>query len=125
MLKGGVCSSPLKLSATGVANGSAQVVAPCCFALPLGPPVHKKLSKPLRETRLALISTAGLHDRDDAVFALADATYWVIEGMGLWGVPSYQLSGPDGEADLEVWGQDRLWLVAAEIKRRAAAYHKA
>jgi len=49
-------------------------------ALPLGPPVHKKLSKPLRETRLALISTAGLHDRDDAVFALADATYRVIEG---------------------------------------------
>jgi len=39
--------------------------------------------------------------------------------MGLWGVPSYRLSGPDAEPDLMVWGQDRLWLVAAEIKRRA------
>ena len=44
----------------------------------------------------------------------------MVEGMGLWGVPSYRLSGPDGEPDLEVWGQDRLWLVAAEIRRRSA-----
>jgi 2-hydroxychromene-2-carboxylate isomerase len=44
----------------------------------------------------------------------------MVDGMGLWGVPSYRLSGPDGESDLAVWGQDRLWLVAAEIRRRAA-----
>ena len=44
----------------------------------------------------------------------------MVEGMGLWGVPSYRLCGPDGEPDLAVWGQDRLWLVAAEIRRRAA-----
>jgi 2-hydroxychromene-2-carboxylate isomerase len=43
----------------------------------------------------------------------------MVEGMGLWGVPSYRLTGLDGEPDLEVWGQDRLWLVAAEIRRRA------
>ncbi|WP_164118592.1 DsbA family protein [Sphingorhabdus sp. Alg239-R122] len=43
----------------------------------------------------------------------------MIEGMGLWGVPSYRLSGPDGEPDLAVWGQDRLWLIAAEIRKRA------
>ncbi len=43
----------------------------------------------------------------------------MVEGMGLWGVPSYRLSGPAGEPDLAVWGQDRLWLVAAEIRRRA------
>jgi len=43
----------------------------------------------------------------------------MVEGMGLWGVPSYRLSGPDGEPDLAVWGQDRLWLIAAEIRRRA------
>ena len=42
----------------------------------------------------------------------------MVEGMGLWGVPSYRLAGPDGEPDLAVWGQDRLWLVAAEILRR-------
>ncbi|MDG1112287.1 MAG: DsbA family protein [Pseudomonadales bacterium] len=43
----------------------------------------------------------------------------MVEGMGLWGVPSYRLTGPDDEPDLEVWGQDRLWLIAAEIRRRA------
>jgi 2-hydroxychromene-2-carboxylate isomerase len=44
----------------------------------------------------------------------------MTEDMGLWGVPSYRLSGGNGEADLCVWGQDRLWLVAAEIRRRTA-----
>lgn len=44
----------------------------------------------------------------------------MVEGLGLWGVPSYRLAGPDGEPDMAVWGQDRLWLIAAEIKRRAA-----
>ncbi len=41
----------------------------------------------------------------------------MVEGMGLWGVPSFRLSG-GGEPDLAVWGQDRLWLIAAEIRRR-------
>lgn len=44
----------------------------------------------------------------------------MVEDIGLWGVPSYRLSGPDGKPDLAVWGQDRLWLVAAEIKRRTS-----
>jgi len=44
----------------------------------------------------------------------------MVQGMGLWGVPSYRLCGPEGEPDLEVWGQDRLWLVTAEIRRRAS-----
>jgi 2-hydroxychromene-2-carboxylate isomerase len=40
------------------------------------------------------------------------------EELGLWGVPSYRLRGGEGEVDLCVWGQDRLWLIAAEIRRR-------
>ncbi|MGI9330701.1 MAG: DsbA family protein [Gammaproteobacteria bacterium] len=44
----------------------------------------------------------------------------MVDAMGLWGVPCYKLCGPADEPDLEVWGQDRLWLVAAEIRRRAA-----
>ncbi len=44
----------------------------------------------------------------------------MVDGLGLWGVPSFRLSSPEGEADLAVWGQDRLWLVAAEIRRRTA-----
>ncbi len=44
----------------------------------------------------------------------------MAQELGLWGVPSYRLRGGAGEADLCVWGQDRLWLIAAEIRRRAA-----
>ena len=47
----------------------------------------------------------------------------MIEGLGLWGVPSMRLSGPDGEPDVAVWGQDRLWLIAAEIRRRGKPAH--
>lgn len=42
----------------------------------------------------------------------------MTDELGLWGVPSYRLRG-GGEEDMCVWGQDRLWLVAAEIRRRA------
>ena len=42
----------------------------------------------------------------------------MYDELGLWGVPSYRLRGPGDEPDLCVWGQDRLWLVAAEIRRR-------
>ncbi|MEQ9145879.1 MAG: DsbA family protein [Parvibaculaceae bacterium] len=44
----------------------------------------------------------------------------MTEELGLWGVPSFRLRGPEGEPDFSAWGQDRLWLVAAEIKRRLA-----
>jgi 2-hydroxychromene-2-carboxylate isomerase len=43
----------------------------------------------------------------------------MTEELGLWGVPSFRLRGAGGEPDLCVWGQDRLWLIAAEIRRRA------
>ena len=36
---------------------------------------------------------------------------------GIWGVPSYRVRSP-GEADFAIWGQDRLWLVEDEIRRR-------
>lgn len=44
----------------------------------------------------------------------------MVDGLGLWGVPSFRISGLDGEPPLGVWGQDRLWLIAAEIRRRAS-----
>lgn len=44
----------------------------------------------------------------------------MTDELGLWGVPSYRLRGGHGEPDLCVWGQDRLWLVAADIRRRAS-----
>ena len=36
---------------------------------------------------------------------------------GLWGGPSYRLIDAQGQTHLEIWGQDRLWLVAREIRR--------
>jgi 2-hydroxychromene-2-carboxylate isomerase len=41
--------------------------------------------------------------------------------LGLWGVPSYRLLGPGEEDGFCTWGQDRLWLVENEIRRRACA----
>ena len=47
---------------------------------PIGPPVWVESSKPLRELRIALITTAGLHFRDDETFEFADATFRAIAG---------------------------------------------
>ncbi len=44
----------------------------------------------------------------------------MTDDLGLWGVPSYRLRDGEDEEELCVWGQDRLWLVAAEIRRRAS-----
>jgi 2-hydroxychromene-2-carboxylate isomerase len=38
--------------------------------------------------------------------------------LGLWGVPSFRLLGRSGEPDYATWGQDRLWRVEQEIRRR-------
>jgi len=34
-----------------------------------------------------------------------------MTGLGLWGVPSFRVG------DVAVWGQDRLWVIEAELKR--------
>jgi 2-hydroxychromene-2-carboxylate isomerase len=41
--------------------------------------------------------------------------------LGLWGVPSFRVLGAGGEPDYSTWGQDRLWRVEQEIRRRLAA----
>jgi len=41
----------------------------------------------------------------------------VMYKAGLWGVPSFRLLDKDGQQQLAIWGQDRLWLVAREIQR--------
>ncbi len=42
---------------------------------PLGPPTWTKHDKPLTDMRVALITTAGLHFRDDESFDFTDATF--------------------------------------------------
>jgi len=43
----------------------------------------------------------------------------VLFACGLWGVPSFRLLGDGGEPDFCTWGQDRIWRVEEEIRRRA------
>jgi 2-hydroxychromene-2-carboxylate isomerase/glutathione S-transferase len=38
---------------------------------------------------------------------------------GLWGVPSFRLVGEGGEPDFSTWGQDRIWRVEEEVRRRS------
>lgn len=41
-----------------------------------------------------------------------------MENAGLWGVPSFRVSGGD-QTPFACWGQDRIWRVEDEIARRA------
>ncbi len=45
----------------------------------------------------------------------------MYEELGIWGVPSYRIRGPEGVSDFATWGNDRIWLVAAEIRKRIAS----
>ena len=47
---------------------------------PLGPPAWTPLAQELSRSRIALITTAGLHFRDDPTFQFADATFRPISG---------------------------------------------
>jgi 2-hydroxychromene-2-carboxylate isomerase len=38
---------------------------------------------------------------------------------GIWGVPSYRLLDKHGNSVINVWGQDRLWLVSRKIQENA------
>jgi 2-hydroxychromene-2-carboxylate isomerase len=51
--------------------------------------------------------------------ALGENLSAMAEGS-LWGVPSFRLSGGNEEAPYSCWGQDRIWRVAAEIKKRSS-----
>ena len=35
-----------------------------------------------------------------------------------WGVPSFKITGIDGNNPFTVWGQDRMWLLKEEINKR-------
>jgi 2-hydroxychromene-2-carboxylate isomerase len=74
-----------------------------------------------------VVEAAGLSWQD--ALRNADADGWrpgleanreEMLAMGLWGVPSYRLRGPAGQSDFCTWGQDRIWLVENEIRRRSA-----
>ena len=80
---------------------------------------RRGMRRAVTEAGLDWAEAAGIIGNDDWQAPTARNQREMVEEMGLWGVPSYRLTGPAGEPDLAVWGQDRLWLVAAEIRRRA------
>ncbi len=51
--------------------------------------------------------------------AILDANLEDMLASGLWGVPSFRVSGGVIEQPFCCWGQDRLWRVETEIARRA------
>ncbi|MEM9335916.1 MAG: DsbA family protein, partial [Pseudomonadota bacterium] len=51
--------------------------------------------------------------------SLLEGNRLALRERGLWGVPSYRLLDTSGDPLLEVWGQDRLWVVAQQIRRYA------
>jgi len=49
-----------------------------------------------------------------------EANRQALYDLGLWGVPSFRVTGPDAAAgEWSTWGQDRLWRVTREVARRA------
>jgi 2-hydroxychromene-2-carboxylate isomerase len=77
----------------------------------------------------AVVERAGLRwsearerlDRDDGWRAELESNREALFALGLWGVPSYCLRDATGAVVFSTWGQDRLWLVEAEIRRRLAS----
>jgi 2-hydroxychromene-2-carboxylate isomerase len=51
--------------------------------------------------------------------SLLDDNLSEMLGAGLWGVPSFRVSGGRIEQPAAWWGQDRIWRVENEIAARA------
>ena len=77
------------------------------------------LRRVVEEAGLSFDEARAALEKDDWQEELEANRLTMYEEMGLWGVPSYRLH-EEGKPDFSVWGQDRLWLVAAEIRRRLA-----
>ena len=74
-----------------------------------------------------VVEAAGLDWRDAQTHLGSDGWQQQLEAnrlamydTGLWGVPSFRLLDANGEPIVSLWGQDRLWVVAREIRRLLA-----
>ena len=88
----------------------------------------------VEEAGLDFEEARGFLDSDEWRNELEANRQVMYEELGVWGVPSFRLSTVSGSAsaegtpvepDLCVWGQDRLWLVASEIRRRLSPHDEA
>ena len=60
-------------------------------------------------------TAAQAHRQDTTWESLLEENRLAMYQAGLWGVPSFRLLDPKGQAVLAVWGQDRLWLLAQKL----------
>lgn len=88
------------------------------FAQGVGLHTTKGLRRAVEEAGLDWAEAKGHLGNDAWQAETARNQREMTQGLGLWGVPSYRLRGGEGHEDLCVWGQDRLWLIAAEIRTR-------
>ena len=58
---------------------------------------------------------AQAYRQDTTWEALLEENRLAMYQAGLWGVPSFRLIDPEGQAVVAVWGQDRLWLLAQKL----------
>lgn len=87
-----------------------------------GIPLHRKsgLKRVVQNAGLDW-SEAQTHLKSDAWKADVEASQnELTQDLDFWGVPCFRLRGGDGFEDLSVWGQDRLWLIAVEIRKRTS-----
>ena len=47
-----------------------------------------------------------------------DTNLAAMQEAGLWGVPSFRVSGGNADTPFACWGQDRIWRVETEIAER-------
>ena len=59
--------------------------------------------------------------RDADWAALLDGNLNAMLDAGLWGVPSFRVTGGTEEDAYACWGQDRIWRVENEIAKRAGS----
>jgi 2-hydroxychromene-2-carboxylate isomerase len=55
---------------------------------------------------------------DDAWRGELETNREAMLDTGLWGVPSFRIVGDAARSDFCTWGQDRIWLLEREIRRR-------
>jgi len=87
------------------------------FALGVNTSTESGLKKVVEAAGLDWVA-AQAHRQDTTWEALLEENRLAMYQAGLWGVPSFRLIDPKGEAVLAVWGQDRLWLLAQKLSER-------
>jgi 2-hydroxychromene-2-carboxylate isomerase len=72
-----------------------------------------------------VVETAGLdwqvakgHLGETGWESLLEENRVAMYGAGCWGVPSFRLLDSNGVPIVSLWGQDRLWVVAREIRKQ-------